>query len=106
MASSSSCQTSNLEQSPGKSSTGSWYRRWTIYGDVPERLDRIERTLAEIRDQMATKAELEEVRRSMATKIELEAMNDTITMVADGYQSVDKRLDKVADLLKRRVVMP
>ena len=59
--------------------------RW---GDVDGRLDRIERTLTDIREQMAT-------------KIELEAMNDKIKMVADGYQNVDKRLDKVADLLKR-----
>ena len=57
-------------------------------GDVDGRLDRIERTLTDIREQMAT-------------KIELEAMNDKIKMVADGYQNVDQRLDKVADLLKR-----
>jgi len=76
------------------------------YGGVPERLDRIERTLTDIRDQMATKIELEAVRRMMATKIELEAVNDRIKMVADGYQTVGKRLDQVADLLKLRVVMP
>src|SRR6188474_2917483 len=35
------------------------------YGDVNERLDRIERTLADIREQMATKADLGEVRRTM-----------------------------------------
>ena len=61
------------------------------YGDVNGRLDRIERTLADIREQMST----------LATKVELEAMSDRIKMVADGYQNVDKRLDKVADLLKR-----
>ena len=55
------------------------------------RLDRIERTLTDIREQIGT----------LATKVELEAMNDRIKMVADGYQNVDKRLDKVADLLKR-----
>ena len=71
------------------------------YGDMNGRLDRIERTLADIREQMATKADLDEVRRTMATKIELESMNDRIKMVADGYQNVDRRLDKVADLLKR-----
>ena len=43
------------------------------------------------REQMST----------LATKVELEAMSDSIKMVADGYQNVDKRLDKVADLLKR-----
>jgi archaellum component FlaC len=57
-------------------------------GDMDGRLDRIERTLADIREQMAT-------------KIELESMNDKIKMVADGYQNLDKRLDNVADLLKR-----
>lgn len=70
------------------------------YGEVPERLDRIERTLTEIRDQM------EGMRRTMATKIELEAMNDRIKMVADGYQTVNNRLDSVANLLKLRVVLP
>jgi archaellum component FlaC len=59
--------------------------------DVDGRLDRIERTLTDIREQMGT----------LATKVELEAMNDRIKMVADGYQNVDKRLEKVADLLKR-----
>jgi hypothetical protein len=68
---------------------------------VNGRLERIERTLADIREQMATRADLEHVRRTMATKIELESMNDRIKMVADGYQNVDKRLDKVAELLKR-----
>lgn len=59
--------------------------------DVDGRLDRIERTLTDIREQMGT----------LATKVELEAMSDRIKMIADGYQSVDNRLDKVADLLKR-----
>jgi hypothetical protein len=53
------------------------------YGDVNGRLERIERTLADIREQMATRADLEHVRRTMATKIELESMNDRIKMVAD-----------------------
>lgn len=59
--------------------------------DVDGRLDRIERTLTDVREQMGT----------LATKVELEAMNDRIKMVADGYQNTDKRLDKVADVLKR-----
>ena len=66
------------------------------YGDVNGRLDRIERTLADIREQMATTAHLEEMRRTMATKVELESMNDNIKMVADGYQNIDRRLGKVA----------
>ena len=61
-------------------------------GDVDGRLDRIERTLTDIRDHMST----------LATKVELESMSDRIKMVADGYQNLDKRLDKVADLLKRQ----
>ena len=36
---------------------------------------------------------------------ELEAMKDSIKMVADGYQTVNTRMDQVADLLKLRVVM-
>ena len=70
------------------------------YGDVNGRIDRIERTLSEIREQMATNADLDEVRRTMATKIELESLNDRIKMVADGYRNLGQRLDKVADLLK------
>jgi hypothetical protein len=63
---------------------------------VEGRLDRIDRTLTEIRDQM----------RTLATKVELEAMNDRIRMVADGYKTVNQRLDTVADLLKVRVILP
>ena len=59
--------------------------------DVDGRLDRIERTLTDIREKMGT----------LATKVELEAMSDRIKVVADGYQNLDQRLDKVADLLKR-----
>ena len=66
------------------------------YGDVNGRLDRIERALADIRDQMST----------LATKVELEAMSDRIKMVADGYKNVDDRLHQVANLLKMRVVLP
>ena len=66
------------------------------YGDLNGRLDRIERTLTDIRDQM----------RTLATKVELEAMKDSIKMVADGYRTVNKRLDQVANLLKVRVVLP
>ena len=71
-----------------------------LYGEVPERLDRIERALSEIGKRM------EEMRRGMATKIELEAISDRIKMVADGYKTINQRLDKVADLLKARVILP
>jgi chromosome segregation ATPase len=57
------------------------------------RLDRIERTLTEIRERMATKVELEET-------------NENVKKMADGYVTIGKRLDAVADLLKLRVVMP
>ena len=101
-------------------------------GDVDGRLDRIERTLTDIREQMATKTDLEEVRRTMAskadleevrrtmaskadleevrqalaTKIELEKVGDDVKRVADGYQTANARLDRVAELLKLRVVIP
>ena len=42
----------------------------------------------------------------MATKVELEATNENVKQMADGYASVNHRLDSVADLLKRRVVLP
>jgi predicted nuclease with TOPRIM domain len=57
------------------------------------RLERIERTLVEIRERMAT-------------KVELEATNENVKKMADGYVTIGKRLDAVADLLKLRVVMP
>ena len=60
---------------------------------VEERLDRIERTLTEIRERMAT-------------KVELEATNENVKKMADGYATIGKRLDAVADLLKLRVVLP
>ena len=72
------------------------------YGEVPQRLDRVEGRLSDV-DARLDRIErtLADIREQMATKIELEGMNDKIKMVADGYQNVDKRLDKVADLLKR-----
>ena len=88
-------------------------------GDVDGRLDRIERTLTDIREQMATKTDLEEVRRTMAskadleevrqalaTRIELEEIGDDVKRVADGYQTANARLYRVAELLKLRVVIP
>ena len=60
---------------------------------IDKRLDRIERTLTEIRERMATKVELEET-------------NDNVKKMADGYMTIGKRLDAVADLLKLRVVVP
>jgi hypothetical protein len=63
-------------------------------GAVEERLDRIERTLAdlaattkvdleEVRRTMATKADLEEVRRTMVTKEDLEEMRRTLVTKED-----------------------
>ena len=71
-----------------------------------ERLDRIDRTLADIREQMATKADLEEMRKTLATKIELEEVGDNVKRIADGFQTVNERLNRVAEMLKLRVVMP
>ena len=51
----------------------------------------------------------EEFRRDASddgNQIELEAMSDKIKMVADGYQTVNNRLDQVANLMKLRVVLP
>ena len=57
------------------------------------RLDRIDRTLTEIRERMARKVELEET-------------NENVKKMADGYTTIGKRLDAVAELLKLRVVIP
>ena len=71
------------------------------YGDVSQRLDRVEGRLGDVDGRLdRIERTLTDIREQMATKIELESMNDKIKMVADGYQNVDKRLDKVADLLK------
>ena len=74
------------------------------YGHVDNRFDRIERALIEMR--AATTADFDDIRRTMATKVELEALDDKINMLADGYHAISKRLDQVADLLKRQVVLP
>jgi archaellum component FlaC len=79
---------------------------------VEQRLDGIGRTLADMRvvlDTLATKSELGDMRQTMATlatKVEVDGLRDGIKMVADGYNTVSGRIDKVADLLKTRVVLP
>ena len=81
--------------------------------NLDERLERIERTLADIAERMATKSDLEELRKEMATKAALEQVNqamatrvalesvqDDIRKVADGYATISQRLEYVANLLK------
>jgi hypothetical protein len=74
--------------------------------NVDERLGRIERTLADIAERMATKADLDEVRRALPTKVELESVRDDIRKIADGYAIVIQRIDHVAELLKTHLIMP
>ena len=84
------------------------------YGEVPERLDRIEGRLDRLEsrmDRMEARLDrmertLTEIRERMATKVELEETNDNVKKIADGYMTIGRRLDAVADLLKLRVVMP
>ena len=84
------------------------------YGEVPERLDRIEARLDRLEsrmDRMEARLDrmertLTEIRARMATKVELEATNENVMKMADGYITIGRRLDAVADLLKLRVVMP
>jgi len=97
-----------------------------VYGtdNLDERLERIERSLADIaermatkadleqvrqematnleqvRREMATKADLEQVRQEMATKVALESVQDDVRTIADGYATVSQRLEYVANLLK------
>ena len=56
---------------------------------IDQRLDRIERTLTDISERMAT-------------KVELEATQENVKKMADGYMAIGRRLDVVADLLKPR----
>ena len=51
--------------------------------NLDERLERIERTLADIAERMATKSDLEELRKEMATKVELEELRQTMATKAD-----------------------
>jgi len=91
------------------------------YGEVPERLERVEGRLGRVEgrldrvderlagiDQRLDRIErtLREIRERMATKVELEETNDNVKKIADGYMTIGRRLDAVADLLKLRVVMP
>jgi archaellum component FlaC len=83
-------------------------------GEVPERLDRIEARLDRLEsrmDRMEARLDrmertLTEIRERMATRVELEETNENVKKMADGYITIGKRLDAVADLLKLRVVMP
>lgn len=90
-------------------------------GDIDRTLTRIHAEMTEIRTQMIEmrgeitdmrsemtdmRGEMADIREQMATKVELEGLKDEIKMVADGYTTVNGRLDKVADLLKVRVVLP
>ena len=85
-----------------------------VYGGVPERLDHIEERLDRLEgrmDRMEARLDriertLTEIRERMATKVELEWTNENVKKMADGYVTIGKRLDAVADLLKLRVVMP
>ena len=91
------------------------------YGEVPERLDQIEGRLNRVEerldrlesrmDRMEARLDriertLTEIRERMATKVGLEETNETVKRMADGYVTIGKRLDAVADLLKLRVVLP
>ena len=74
---------------------------------VEERLDGIERTLVRI-DQRLGSVELDvkQIREQMATKVELESLKDDIKIVADGYAQTQHRLDRVTDLLTRYLTTP
>ena len=56
---------------------------------IEQRFDRVERTLTDISERMAT-------------KVELEATQENVKKMADGYMAIGRRLDFVADLLKPR----
>jgi len=90
------------------------YPDWSV--EMTQRFDGIERRLADIRADIAdmrtqivdVRTEIADMRGQMpafATKIELEDLSDNIKRVGDGYVTVNHKLDKVADLLKR-VILP
>jgi len=91
------------------------------YGEIPERLERVEGRLERVEGRLdqvdgrlsgidgrldRIERTLTEIRERMATKVELEETNDNVKKMADGYMTIGKRLDAVADLLKLRVVAP
>ena len=84
------------------------------YGEIPERLERVEGRLDQVDGRLSgidkrldrIECTLTEIRERMATKVELEETNDNVKKMADGYMTIGKRLDAVADLLKLRVVAP
>lgn len=53
--------------------------------------------LAEIRDDLVS------LREQMATKAELESVRDDIRIVAEGFADIGKRVDDVAGLLRQYV---
>lgn len=73
------------------------------------RLDRFERMLTETlntvtvlqHDVSSLQRDVGAIREQMATKVELEALRDSINIVADGFAQTQTRLGHVAGLLKR-----
>ncbi len=62
----------------------------------------LQRDVSGLQDDVGgLKREVQVVREQMATKVELEALRDSIHIVADGFAHTQIRLENVADLLKR-----
>ena len=72
--------------------------------NLDERLERIERTLADIAQRMATKADLEKVRQEMATKADLEQVRQEMATKAD-LEQVRQEMATKADLEQVRKEM-
>lgn len=74
---------------------------------VEERLDGIERTLVRIEQELGTvKGDVKQIREQMATKVELESLKDDIRIVADGFAQTQYRIYRVTDLLTRYLTNP
>ncbi len=75
--------------------------------DVRREVAGVKREVADVRREVADmKQDVADIRERMATKVALEETNDNVTRMADGYAVTQERLDRVADMLKMRVILP
>ena len=75
--------------------------------DVTREVADLKGEVADVKREVAdVKRDVADIRERMATKVELEATNENVKRVADGYGTTQQRLDRVADMLKNRALLP
>lgn len=74
-------------------------------GGLKEDVAGLKEDVAGLREDVAgLKGDVQAIREQMATKVELEALRDSTNIVGDGFVATQARLENVADLLKRYLV--